>query len=144
MKFNSPSEALITPQAPPPPPPPPLRKKNHTHAKKFKLTWIKEDEVQLSLTWKYYSSFFLQLFIHHFIVVNFLSQVFFYVFIQFQLHQHTLVPYPKSKEKQKLREIKINCNKYTHFCSLIKFVSLTKAISFIVSWEGQKLQEVQN
>ena len=79
MKFNSPSEALITPPRPRSPP------KNHKHAKKFKLTRIKEDEVQLSLTWKYYSSFFLQLFIYYFIVVNFLSQVFF-MFSFFQLH----------------------------------------------------------
>ena len=38
------------------------------------------------------------------VVVNFLSQVIF-IFLLFQLHQHIL-PYPKTKEKQKLPEIK--------------------------------------
>ena len=39
-----------------------------------------------------------------YVVVNFLSQVIF-IFLLFQLHQHIL-PYPKTKEKQKLPEIK--------------------------------------
>ena len=38
------------------------------------------------------------------VAVNFLSQVIF-IFLLFQLHQHIL-PYPKTKEKQKLPEIK--------------------------------------
>ena len=38
------------------------------------------------------------------VVVNFLSQVIF-IFLLFQLHKHAL-PYPKTKEKQKLPEIK--------------------------------------
>ena len=38
------------------------------------------------------------------VVVNFLSQVIL-IFLLFQLHQHIL-PYPKTKEKQKLPEIK--------------------------------------
>ena len=38
------------------------------------------------------------------VVVNFLSQVIF-IFLLFQLHKHTL-PYSKTKEKQKLPEIK--------------------------------------
>ena len=39
-----------------------------------------------------------------YVVVNFLSQVIF-IFLLFQLHQHIL-PYPKTKEKQKLPEMK--------------------------------------
>ena len=39
------------------------------------------------------------------VVVNFLSQVV-YIFPLFQLYWHTL-PYPKTKEKQKLPEIKL-------------------------------------
>ena len=39
-----------------------------------------------------------------YIVVNFLSQVIF-LFLLFQLHLHTL-PYPKTKEKQKLPKVK--------------------------------------
>ena len=38
------------------------------------------------------------------VVVNFLSLVIF-IFLLFQLHNHTL-PYPKTKEEQKLPEIK--------------------------------------
>ena len=38
------------------------------------------------------------------VVVNFLSQVIF-IFLLFQLHLHTLL-YPKTKEKQKLPEMK--------------------------------------
>ena len=38
------------------------------------------------------------------VVVNFLSQVIF-IFLLFQLHLHTL-PYPKTKEKQKLPDMK--------------------------------------
>ena len=37
-------------------------------------------------------------------VVNFLSQVIF-IFLMFQIHLNTL-PYPKTKEKQKLSEVK--------------------------------------
>ena len=40
-----------------------------------------------------------------YVVVNFLSQVI-YIFLLFQLHYHTL-PYPQTKEKQKLPEIKL-------------------------------------
>ena len=39
-----------------------------------------------------------------YVVVDFLSQVIF-IFLLFQLHLHTL-PYPKTKEKQKLPEMK--------------------------------------
>ena len=47
------------------------------------------------------------------VVVNFLSQVIFIVPL-FQLHKHTL-PYPKTKQKQKLPEIKnYNYNRYIH------------------------------
>ena len=45
-----------------------------------------------------------------YVVVNFLSQVNF-IFLLFQLHQHTLT-YPKTKEKEKLTEIKIKYNRY--------------------------------
>ena len=40
----------------------------------------------------------------YYVVVNFLSQVIF-AFVLFQLYYHTL-PHPKTKEKQKLPEIK--------------------------------------
>ena len=45
------------------------------------------------------------------VVVNFLSQVIL-IFLLFQLHQDTL-PYPKTKEKQKLPEIKNLITTYT-------------------------------
>ena len=48
-------------------------------------------------------------------VVNFLPQVI-VIFLLFQLHWHTL-PYPKTKEKQKLPEIKKIATTYLYSLS---------------------------
>ena len=50
-----------------------------------------------------------------YVVVNFLSQVI-YIFLLFQLYQQTL-PYPQTKEKQKLPEIKRLTTKSIKTCS---------------------------
>ena len=58
-----------------------------------------------------------------YVVVNLLSQVSF-TFLLLQIHWHTL-PYPKTKEKQKLPEIKNNYNIYisrANECSVDAFV----------------------
>ena len=62
-----------------------------------------------------------------YIVDNFLSQVMF-IFLLFQLHQHTL-PYPQTKEEQKLPEVKINFNIYRYY--LIRCLKLSYLTFFM-------------